>query len=217
MKKTVAVLAVILAVFAVFASKADMKTGVQLGYGFERESAWSDTTKVVLDYSGFRFSGTFEYGLADSLYAKAALGIFNIGEGYYCVEGASPFSASTPDAAPVNIGVYLGAGYSYDIGSSFCLSGGLGFDVLFGEMWTIGSLELEGPSAVFNARMGIAGEVTGSYRINKALAVNLGGRFAWQFFDTDKCNRDFRKISREYGWGWFACSYDFFAGVTYNL
>ena len=107
MKKAVAVLAVILSVFAVFASKADIKTGVQIGYGFERESAWSDTSRVVLDYSGFRVSGTFGYGLADSLYAKAALGIFNIGEGYYSFEGASPFSAYTPDAAPVNIGVYI--------------------------------------------------------------------------------------------------------------
>ncbi len=217
MKKAVAVLAVILSVFAVFASKAEMRTGVQLGYGFERESAWSDTSRVVLDYSGLRFSGTFGYGLADSLYAKAALGIFNIGEGYYSLEGASPFSAYTPDAAPVNIGVYIGAEYAYDIGSSFSLAGGLGFDVLLGEMWTLGSLEYEGPGAVFNARMGIAGEVTGSYRINDALAVNLGGRFAWHFYDSDKYNREFKKEAAEYGWGWFACSYDFFAGVTYSL
>ena len=101
--------------------------------------------------------------------------------------------------------------------NSFCLSGGLGFDVLLGEMWTLGSLEYEGPGAVFNARMGIAGEVTGSYRINNALAVNLGGRFAWHFYDSDKCNREFKKEAAEYGWNWFGYSYDFFAGVTYSL
>ncbi|MBO4409597.1 MAG: hypothetical protein J5775_02490 [Spirochaetales bacterium] len=218
MKKAVAVLAVILAVFAVFAAKADMKVGAQLGYGAEREYASDEGKYASLDYSGFRISGTFEYGFADSLYAKASVGIATLGQGRYVFNpGAAPFSANTTDA-PVNFGVYLGAEYSYDIGESFRVSGGLGFDALLGKMWTLGSIEYgETSDAVFNARMGIAGEVTGSYRIDKDLAVNLGGRFAWHFYDSDKYNTQFKKEAGEAGWSWIAFSYDFFAGLTFSL
>jgi hypothetical protein len=214
MKKVFAIVLIACIAFGVaFAAKsADLKVGAQLGYGgmslkmADAEAPSSNYIQVSL--GGFEFAGTAEYQIADAVSLKAELGmnLFGKAKTVMCIAGHKSDPSEADSSTGPNFIIYLGAQYNLELSKEINLGVGAGFDVLMGK------LDSE-DSDSFNAAMGLGAEVVGSYAIDKNISINLGGKFAWHFINT---NEDIKNASGS-DTRITNLAYQIFAGATYAL
>ena len=214
MKKAIAVVLIAcVALGFAFASKSsDIKIGAQLGFGgmnyrFANPNSPSDTY-LNANLGGFMFAGTAEYQFSDALSARAELGMnfISFAKSVECVAGYPPHHYEPENNPGAHFIIYLGAQYNLELTKEINLGLGAGFDVL------MGLLENTDKDS-FNAGMGLAAEAVGSYAINKNISINLGGKFAWHFFNTSD---DYKEMV-DMGMKVCNLAYQFFAGATYAL
>ena len=211
MKKAFAVVLIAcVALGFAFASKSsDIKIGAQLGFGgmnyrFANPESPSDTF-LNANLGGFMFAGTAEYQVSDALSARAEVGmnIFGNAKVAHYVAGHEAPSEQPDTPAGAHFIIYLGAQYNLQLTKEISLGLGAGFDVLMGKLVATDKED------TFNAGMGLGAEVVGSYAIDKNISVNLGGKFAWHFINTNKDMKEQGNITN--------LAYQFFAGATYAL
>ena len=212
MKKVFAIVLIACLAFGVaFAKSSGLKVGAQLGFGgmnyklADKEAPSSNYMKASI--GGFMFAGTADYELSDALSARAEIGMnfFGNAKSVVCVAGhKSSDTAETSTGAHVIM--YLGAQYNLELSKEINLGIGAGFDVLMGKM------DSE-DSDSFNAAMGLGAEVIGSYAVNNNLSINLGGKFAWHFINT---NDDLNSLASD-DTRLTNIAYQIFAGATYAL
>ena len=201
-KVLVIALVLVLAVGSVFAAKSDMKVGAQLGYG-GRTAIEKETDGEVnnLANNGFYGAFTFEYGVTDDISVKAEAGINTMGGLKVKYDGGVD---DDWDPTPVNFTLFAGAMYNYAINKDFTVYGGAGVDML------IGKFEKESDDKA-DVGVGLGLEAGVSYKINKQISVNAGGKFAWHFVNTSNFwyYDPGSKINQ--------LTYKAYAGVTYTL
>ena len=204
-KVLVIALVLVLAVGSVFAAKADMKVGAQLGYGGRSLTATDNSIRSTLVNNGFYGAFTFEYDVTDAISVKAEAGINTMGTMVAYMKNTKTGETSdpmeSPYKTPVNFSLFIGALYNYAINKEFTVYGGAGIDVLMG-------LVAEEHEDTFNAGIGLGLELGASYAIDKQLSVNVGGKFGWQFINT---NDDFKDKNLT------GLAYKAYAGVTYSI
>ena len=200
-KVLVIALVLVLAVGSVFAAKADMKVGAQLGYGGRSLTTTDNSDRSTMANNGFYGAFTFEYGVTDAVSLKAEAGINTMGEIIWVYKSDSGSRKSgTNIYPPVNFAIFLGAMYNYSINKELTVYGGAGIDIL------MGSATKEDNS--FNAGIGLGLELGASYAIDKQLSVNVGGKFGWQFINTNDELKDANLTG---------LAYKAYAGVTYSI
>ena len=200
-KVLVIALVLVLAVGSVFAAKADMKVGAQLGYGGRSLTTTVDSGRMTMANNGFYGAFTFEYGVTDAISVKAEAGINTMGATIFIAKSDSRSTRTeTEDYPPVNFSIFLGAMYNYSINKELTAYGGVGIDIL------MGSASKEDNS--FNAGIGLGLELGASYAIDKQLSVNVGGKFGWHFINTNDELKDANLTG---------LAYKAYAGVTYSL
>jgi opacity protein-like surface antigen len=204
-KVLVIALVLVLAVSSVFAAKADMKVGAQLGYGGRSLTATDNNLRATLASNGFYGAFTFEYGVTDAISVKAEAGINTMGTMVLYMKntktGETANPTESPYKTPVNFTLFVGALYNYAINKEFTVYGGAGIDVLMG-------LAAEDMDDTFNAGIGLGLELGASYAIDKQLSVNVGGKFGWHFINTNENYKD-EKFT--------GLAYKAYAGVTYSI
>ncbi len=214
-KVLVIALVLVLAVGSVFAAKkADVKAGVQLGYGADSITVAGTgdlagySTNVM--HSGFYGAFTFEYGLNEDLSFKAEAGVNTMGKTKVTIKTKS-FGSNQSDSedenTPINFTVFAGAIYNIELNKQLSVYVGGGVDMLIGK---ISSDE----DADTNAAIGIGAEAGVSYAIDKKLSINAGGKFGWHFVNT--CD-DIEKYKEGDSYSTTNISYKFYAGATYAL
>ena len=204
MNKKVLVLALVLvlAVTSVFAAKSDMKVGAQLGYGGRTAIENMEDGEVYkLINNGFYGAFTFEYGITDEISVKAEAGINTMGGLKVKYDDVVD---DDWDPTPVNFTLFAGAFYNYAINKEITVYGGAGLDML------IGKFEKESDDKA-DVGFGLGLEAGASYKINKQISVNAGGKFAWHFVNTSNFwyYNPGSKINQ--------LTYKAYAGVTYSL
>lgn len=202
-KVLVVVLVLVLAVGSVFAAKSDMKVGAQLGYGGRSFILNVNSSEAAYVNNGFYGAFTFEYGVTDAISVKAEAGINTMGT--TVVKMGSKPQTDPNGATPVNFALFVGAMYNYAINKEITAYGGAGVDML------IGYISTEKDSS--NMAIGLGLELGASYKINKQISVNVGGKFGWQFintfdFHTGDASDKIKKNN---------LAYKAYAGVTYSL
>jgi opacity protein-like surface antigen len=206
-KVLVFALVLVLAVGSVFAAKADMKVGAQLGYGGRSliiHTEYEGGGSTILN-NGFYGVFTFEYGVTDAISVKAEAGINTMGHTNTKAElGSTWYKAS--DSTPVNFALFVGAMYNYSINKELTVYGGAGIDMLIGK-WRE---DATGSVIHASTAIGLGLEAGASYKINKQFSVNAGAKFAWQFINA--CE-DFKKHDAKVT----SLAYKAYAGVTYSL
>ena len=210
MKKAIAIILMACAAFGIaFAKSADIKVGGQLGFGGMSLKTLLDpddsSTYLRIGLGGFMFAGTAEYQVSDALSARAYVGmnIFGKAKVAHYVAGHEAPSEQPDTPAGAHFIIYLGAQYNLQLTKEISLGLGAGFDVLMGKPVAIDKED------TFNAGMGLGAEVVGSYAIDKNISVNLGGKFAWHFINTNKDMKEQGNITN--------LVYQIFAGATYAL
>ena len=195
-------LVLVLAVGFVFAAKADMKVGAQMGY--DGRTLVEKTEKYgTYKYVNNCFYGafTFEYGVTDAISVKAEAGINT--KGNLLEKKATGDINDSLGTTPVNFTLYAGAMYNHAINKDFTVYGGAGLDML------IGKVDVKDKKTSLGAGIGLEAGI--SYKINNQFSVNAGAKFAWHFINSGKfrCLEPTSKISQ--------LTYKAYAGVTYSL
>ena len=214
-KVLVIALVLVLAVGSVFAAKkADVKAGVQLGYGADSltrtgKGDLSSISRTVL-HSGFYGAFTFEYGLSEDLSFKAEAGVNTMGKAKVTTKTKSlgtHESESEDENTPINFTVFAGAIYNIELNKQLSAYVGGGVDMLIGKLSSSEDAET-------NAAIGIGAEAGVSYAIDKKLSINAGGKFGWHFVNT---NADVEDSKSGDNYSTTNISYKFYAGATYAL
>ena len=210
MKKAFAIVLIACVAFGIaFAKSADIKVGGQLGFGGMSLKVFLDpddsSSYMHIGLGGFMFAGTAEYQVSDALSARAEVGmnIFGKAKVAHYVAGHEAPSEQPDTPAGAHFIIYLGAQYNLQLTKEISLGLGAGFDVLMGKLVATDKED------TFNAGMGLGAEVVGSYAIDKNISVNLGGKFAWHFINTNKEMKEQGNITN--------LAYQIFAGATYAL
>jgi opacity protein-like surface antigen len=213
-KVLVIALVLVLAVGSVFAAKkADVKAGVQLGYGADsltltgKGNLSSLSTNVL--HSGFYGAFTFEYGLSEDLSFKAEAGVNTMGKAKATMKSNSGSyeNNSEDENTPINFTVFAGAIYNIELNKQLSAYVGGGVDMLIGKLSSAEDAET-------NAAIGIGAEAGVSYAIDKKLSINAGGKFGWHFVNT---NADVEDSKSGDNYSTTNISYKFYAGATYAL
>ena len=199
-------LVLVIAVGSVFAAKADMKVGAQLGYGGRSLSVTSEGMSYIKTNNGFYGAFTFEYGVTDAISVKAEAGINTMGHGSTKEDISGSKWNKDSDATPVNFALFVGAMYNYVINKEITVYGGAGIDMLIGK-WRE---DVTSSYINTNTAIGLGLEAGASYKIDKQFSVNAGAKFAWQFINA--CE-DFKKNNAKVT----SLAYKAYAGVTYSL
>ena len=213
-KVLVIALVLVLAVGSVFAAKkADVKAGVQLGYGADSltltgKGNLSSLSTTVL-HSGFYGAFTFEYGLSEDLSFKAEAGVNTMGKAKSTIKSNSGSyeNNSEDENTPINFTVFAGAIYNIELNKQLSAYVGGGVDMLIGKLSSSEDAET-------NAAIGIGAEAGVSYAIDKKLSINAGGKFGWHFVNT---NADVEDSKSGDNYSTTNISYKFYAGATYAL
>ena len=213
-KVVVIALVLVLAVGSVFAAKkADVKAGVQLGYGADSltltgKGNLSSLSTTVL-HSGFYGAFTFEYGLSEDLSFKAEAGVNTMGKAKSTIKSntGSYENNSEDENTPINFTVFAGAIYNIELNKQLSAYVGGGVDMLIGKLSSSEDAET-------NAAIGIGAEAGVSYAIDKKLSINAGGKFGWHFVNT---NADVEDSKSGDNYSTTNISYKFYAGATYAL
>ena len=205
MNKKVLVLALVLvlAVTSVFAVKSDMKVGAQLGYG-GRSFTYSvddEDSKFTILGNGFYGAFTFEYGVTDAISVKAEAGINTMGHAKVKNGSGHP----EDDATPANFTIFVGAMYNYAINKEISAYGGAGVDMMIGNIISSNKSS--------NTGIGLGLELGATYKINKQISVNVGGKFGWHFINTNEEMKDDVSDKLKIT----GLTYKAYAGVTYSL
>ncbi len=176
------VLVVLLAMTCVFAYKGEMQVGLNLGSGFDGYGMMidKDTTKVSL-YNGLYAAGTFQYGLTDSLYAKAEVGVNTFFRFISAEAGEDPSSTDTDSRTP-NVLVSAALVYDIPIGRIFAIDLQIGVDSIIGKP-SYGS-------ETFNASIGLGFGSSLVFNITDDLSISSNSKLAVYFVNTNSAYRD---------------------------
>lgn len=178
------VLVVLLAMTCAFAYRGEMKVGANLGYGLDGWGYSTSTTSsdvTVKLYGGIYAAGTFQYGLTNSLYVKAEVGVNTFYEFITSTTGGTPSKVKTDSRTP-NALVSAALVYELPIGKLFALDFQVGVDSILGKP-SIGAEK-------FNASIG-AGFGSGFVvNITDDISLSYNSKISLYFANTNSAYRD---------------------------
>lgn len=208
-------LVLVLSVGSIFAvKKAEMEVGAQFGYGGRTLTGYSTVLKGKHSWArvvnnGFYGAFTFEYGITDSISVKAEAGVNTMG--YDAMSANSEATSTTIDPpqniVPVNFSFFAGALYNLAFSDEFTIYGGVGLDVLMGNVFN--DKDAPGTNA-FNVAFGVGFEVGGAYALSNQLSLSSGCRFGLHFVNT---NENFTQENQKF----LNLAYKFYTGLTYSI
>ncbi len=178
------VLVVLLTMTSVFAYRGEMKVGANLGYGLDgygySVSPTSSDVTVKL-YGGIYAAGTFQYGLTDSLYAKAEVGVNTFYEFITSTTGGTPSRVDT-NSRTTNALVSAALVYDIPIGRIFAIDLQIGVDSILGKP-SVGAEK-------FNASIGVGFGSGFVVNITDDISLSYNSKISLYFANTNSAYRD---------------------------
>ena len=200
------VLVVLLSMTCAFAYKGEMKVGANLGYGLDGWGYSISTTSndvTVKVYGGIYVAGTFQYGLTNSLYAKAEVGINAFNNFITSSTGETLYSVKTNSRTP-------NALVSVALVSEIPLSEFFSFDLQASIDSIIGKPSIGAEK--FNASIGLGLGLSFAVNITNDLSLSYNSKVSVYFANT---NSTYGKIIANYDYILVGAQNNI--GITYSL